>query len=130
MFTTITEVKTITGKIVKSDLIQRAQYVIESYIGKFEADVTNAKDLQILKRATAYQSAYMLNNEDIVFEQMSVSTTMQNDASTTFKQGDTVSPFIAPLAVMICSKLSFFKSRSIKTGKIVSDDAYPDWIQI
>ncbi len=130
MFTTITEVKTITGKIVKADLIQRAQYVIESYIGKFEASITDTKDLQILKRATAYQSAYMLNNEDIVFEQMAVSTTMQNDASTTFKQGDTVSPFIAPMAVMVCSKLSFFKSRSIKTGKIVSNDIYPDWIQI
>ena len=130
MFTTITEVKTITGKIVKADLIQRAQYAIESYVGKFEASITNTKDLQILKRATAYQSAYMLNNEDIVFEQMAVSTTMQNDASTTFKQGDTVSPFIAPMAVMACSKLSFFKSRSIKTGRIVSSDTYPDWIQI
>lgn len=130
MFTTITDVKTITGKIVKADLVQRAQYAIEAYIGKFEADVTNTKDLEILKRAVAYQSAYMLNNEDIVFEQMAVSTTMQNDASTTFKQGDTVSPFIAPLAVMICGKLSFFKSRSIKTGKIVSDEIYPDWIQI
>ena len=130
MFTTITDVKTITGKIVKADLVQRAQYAIEAYIGKFEADVTNTKDLEILKRAVAYQSAYMLNNEDIVFEQMAVSTTMQNDASTTFKQGDTASPFIAPMAVMICSKLSFFKSRSIKTGKIVSNDVYPDWIQI
>ncbi len=130
MFTTITEVKTITGKIVKADLVQRAQYVIESYIGKFEPDITDTKDLEILKRAVAYQSAYMLNNEDIVFEQMAVSTTGQNDAYTTFKQGDTVSPFIAPMAVMICSKLSFFKSRSIKTGKIVSSDVYPDWIQI
>ena len=130
MFTTITEVKTITGKIVKADLVQRAQYAIESYIGKFEDDVTDTKDLEILKRAVAYQSAYMLNNEDIVFEQMAVSTTMQNDASTTFKQNDTVSPFIAPMAVMVCSKLSFMKSRSIKTGKIVSSDVYPDWIQI
>jgi hypothetical protein len=130
MFTTTTEVKTITGKIVKADLIQRAQYVIESYTGKFEADITDTKDLQILKRATAYQSAYMLNNEDIVFEQMSVSTTMQNDASTTFKQGDTASPFIAPMAVMVCSKLSFVKSRSIKTGQIASTITYPDWTTI
>jgi hypothetical protein len=113
MFTTTTEVKTITGKIVKTDLIQRAQYAIEAYVGKFEADVTDTSDLEILKRATAYQSAYMLNNEDIVFEQMSVSTTMQNDASTTFKQGDTVSPFIAPMAVMMCSRLSFMRSRSV-----------------
>lgn len=117
MFVTTTEVKAITGKIVDAALVTRAQYAIEAYIGKFEDEVSNEKDLEILKRATGYQSAYMLNNEDIVFEQMAVSTTGQNDAYTTFKQGDTASPFIAPMAVMICNKLSFIKTRSVYTGK-------------
>jgi hypothetical protein len=130
MFTTTTQVKTITGKIVTAALIERAQYVIEAYLGRFESEVTDTKDLEILKRAVAYQSAYMLNNEDIVFEQMAVSTTTQNDASTTFKQGDELSPFIAPLAVMMCSKLSFAKSRSIKTGKVISKLIEPEWTQI
>jgi hypothetical protein len=130
MFATTTQVKTITGKTVNAGLIERAQYAIEAYVGKFEADVTDTNDLEILKRAVAYQSAYMLNNEDIVFEQMAVSTTMQNDASTTFKPGDRVSPFIAPMAVMVCSKLSFVKSRSIKTGPIASTVTYPDWTTI
>ncbi|MGZ7142596.1 hypothetical protein ACXWOE_09245, partial [Streptococcus pyogenes] len=61
----------------------------------------------------------MLNNEDIVYEQMAVSTTMQNDASTTFKSGDKVSPFIAPMAVMMCDKLSFMRARSVYTGKML-----------
>jgi hypothetical protein len=130
MFTTIAQVKTITGKIVKSDLIERAQYAIEAYIGKFEAEVTDTGDKEILKRAVAYQSAYMVNNEDVVFEQMAVSTTTQNDSSTTFKQSDLTSPFIAPMAVMMCSKLSFMKSRSIKTGKILSDSTYPVWTTV
>jgi hypothetical protein len=130
MFANTTQVKTITGKIVNAGLVERAQYAIEAYVGKFEADVTDTNDLEILKRAVAYQSAYMLNNEDIVFEQMAVSTTMQNDASTTFKPGDRVSPFIAPMAVMVCSKLSFVKSRSIKTGPIASTITYPDWTTI
>jgi hypothetical protein len=130
MFATTTQVKTITGKTVNAGLVERAQYAIEAYVGKFEADVTDTNDLEILKRAVAYQSAYMLNNEDIVFEQMAVSTTMQNDASTTFKPGDRVSPFIAPMAVMVCSKLSFVKSRSIKTGPIASTVTYPDWTTI
>jgi hypothetical protein len=117
MFTTATEVKTITGKIVDAALVARAQYVIEAYIGKFESEITDTKDDEILKRAVAYQAAYMLNNEDIVYEQMAVSTTGQNDAYTTFKQGDTASPFIAPMAVMICNKLSFIRSRSVYTGK-------------
>ena len=130
MFATTTQVKTITGKIVNAGLVERAQYAIEAYVGKFEADVTNTKDLEILKRAVAYQSAYMLNNEDIVFEQIAVSTTIQGDASTTFKSGDFVSPFIGPMAVMVCSKLSFVKSRSIKTGPIASAITYPDWTTI
>jgi hypothetical protein len=130
MFTTINEVKTITGKVVNIALVERAQYAIEAYIGKFESEVTDLNDLEILKRAVAYQSAYMLNNEDIVFEQMAVSTTTQNDSSTTFKQSDKTSPFIAPMAVMICEKLSFFKSRTIKTGKIAPTISYPDWITI
>lgn len=130
MFTTTTEVKTITNKVVSAGLIERAQYAIEAYIGKFEDEITDSKDLEILKRATAYQTAYMLNNEDIVFEQMAVSTTMQNDSSTTFKQGDSVSPFIAPMAVMMCEKLSFVRTRSIKTGKIASQISYPEWTQI
>lgn len=130
MFTTTTQVKTITGKVADSALVQRAQYAIEAYIGKFEDEITDATDLEILNRATAYQTAYMLNNEDIVFEQIAVSTTTQNDSSTTFKPNDTVSPFIAPMAVMMCSKLSFVKSRSIKTGKIRPTITYPDWLTI
>lgn len=127
MFATTTEVKTITGKIVDAALVARAQYVIEAYVGKFEAEVTDTKDDEILKRAVAYQAAYMLNNEDIVYEQMAVSTTGQSDAYTTFKQGDNVSPFIAPMAVMICSKLSFMRSRSIYTGKSSDTVSEVEW---
>jgi hypothetical protein len=127
MFVTTTQVKTITGKVVNTGLVERAQYVIEAYVGKLEADITETRDTELLKRATAYQAAYMLNNEDIVFEQMAVSTTMQNDASTTFKAGDTVSPFIAPMAVMVCSKLSFMKTRSVYTGKSSQTTGSSDW---
>jgi hypothetical protein len=117
MFATTTEVKDITGKIVSNQLVSRAQYVIEAYIGKLEEDITLARDEELLKRAVAYQSAYMLNNEDLVYEQMNVSTVGQNDAYTTFKSGDKVSPWIAPMAVMTCNKLSFLRTRSIHTGK-------------
>jgi hypothetical protein len=127
MFTTTNEVKTITGKIVSNQLVERAQYIIEAYIGKFENEVVDTKDLKILKRAVAYQCAYMENNEDLVYEQMAVSTTLQNDASTTFKSGDSVSPFIAPMAVIVCKKLTFLRSRSIKTGKILQDDLLVNW---
>jgi hypothetical protein len=130
MFTTATEVKTITGKIVDAALVARAQYVIEAYIGKFESEIIDTNDEEILKRAVAYQSAYMLNNEDIVYEQMSVSTTGQNEAYTTFKPGDTTSPFIAPLAVIICNKLSFMKTRSIYTAPLNKTNSIINWRNI
>jgi hypothetical protein len=58
---------------------------------------------------------------------MAVSTTGQNDAYTTFKQNDSTSPFIAPLAVMICNKLTFMRSRSIYTGKSTDTVNELDW---
>jgi hypothetical protein len=127
MFATTTDVKTVTGKIVDASLVQRAQYAIEAYIGKFEAEISDANDTEILKRAVSYQSAYMLNNEDIVFEQMAASTIGQNDAYTTFKQNDNASPFIAPMAVMVCSKLSFIKTRSVYTGRHIDISSTADW---
>jgi hypothetical protein len=87
----------------------------------------NLKDIEILKRAVAYQSAYMENNEDIVYEQMAVSTTGQNDAYTTFRNNDTNSPWIAPLAVIVCGKLSFMKARSVYTGKNALRYKTTDW---
>lgn len=129
MFATINDVKAITGKNVSSDLLERAQYALEAYIGYFEEDVTDLKDIEICKRATAYQAAYMLNNEDIVFEQMLVSTTGVNDSYTTFKNNDNFSPFISPMSLMICRKLSFMKSRSVYTGKNLSSLPQVDWTQ-
>ena len=127
MFVTTAQVKTITNKTVNAGLVERAQYAVEAYVGKFEADIADTRDLEILKRATAYQAAYMLNNEDIVFEQMAVSTTMQNEASTTFKSGDKVSPYIAPMAVMMCDKLSFMRARSVYTGKMLDTTEENNW---
>lgn len=127
MFTTVQEVKEITGKNVDSNLIQRAQYAVEAYIGKFETEISDTNDTEILKRATAYQTAYMLNNEDIVFEQMALSTTGQNDAYASFRKDDESSPFIAPMAVMICKKLSFIRPRSVYTGSNTKSLPSADW---
>lgn len=130
MLATTNDVKTITGKIVNNQLVTRAQYLIEAYIGKFEDEVLDTKDLEILKRAVSYQSAYMENNEDLVYEQMSVASTGQNDAYTTFRTTDKISPYIAPLAVIVCEKLTFFKTRSIKTGKISTTSPTVNWSTI
>jgi hypothetical protein len=130
MLANTTDVKEITGKIVNNQLVSRAQYIIEAYVGKLESEIFNEKDIELAKRAIAYQCAYMENNEDIVYEQMAVSTTGQNDAYTTFRQNDTASPWIAPMAVMVCDKMTFLKGRSIKTGKKIIGLARYDWRRI
>lgn len=135
MLATVNDVLELTNRNLNQSLINRAQSIIEIYVNKLESEVTGARDLELLKRAVAYQAAYMDENEDIVFEQIAASTISQNDSATTFKPGDTVSPWIAPLAVMTCKKLSFTNSRSIATGKIAPNPApnydyeyYYEWV--
>jgi len=133
MLATTTDVLELTNRNLNQSLINRAQAIIEMYIDKFEIEITNERDIELVKRAVSYQAAYMDENEDIVFEQISASTISQNDASTTFKAGDQVSPWIAPLAVMACKKLSFNSSRSITTGKVYPNptdefDYYYEWV--
>jgi len=135
MFATTTQVFNLTAINVNESLISRAQSIIEVYIGRLEASVTNTTDLEYLRRAVSYQAAYMLNNEDIVFEQIAASTISQNDSVVTFKPGDQNAPWIAPLAIMACKRLSFLKTRYIRTGKIdpvtlLSDAIDSDWTTI
>jgi hypothetical protein len=130
MIATTNDVKDITGKIVNNQLVTRAQYIIEAFIGKLESEILDDRDIELTKRAIAYQSAYMENNEDMVYEQMAVSTTGQNDAYTSFKQNDSVSPWIAPMAVIVCGKLSFMKARSFYTGKNQVNYQTFDWTTI
>ena len=117
MFSTINSVKTYTNKDVPLDVIIRAQGIIEVFIGKDEIDILNPSDLLLLDKMTSYQTAYMLENEDIVYTQIASNSVGSGDSIQNF---DTTmsAPFIAPLAVMAARGLSFKRPRSIKTGKI------------
>lgn len=118
MFTTIDQVEELTGYAVTQETIIQSQAIIESYVGRVEAEVNNAQDLMILGRATAYQAAYMRDDTDKVFEQMSIASILQYGQQLTFKSGDIVSPWVAPLAVIACKRLSWARSRSVKTGSL------------
>lgn len=107
-------------------LIKRAQSIIEVFIGKDEIDIDNPSDLIILDKMTAYQTAYMLDNEDSVFNQVAVTSQGQTDFIINFNSS-MHSPWIAPLAVIASKGLSFKKPRSIKTGKIFQHPTFLDW---
>lgn len=117
MFTTVNDVKLYTGYDVTDPLIARAQSIIEIFIGRDEIDVQDVSDRVILNKMTAYQTAYMLENEDMVFKQVALTSQGQTDALINYDR-NFLAPFIAPLAVMAANGLSFNKSRSYKTGRV------------
>ena len=129
MFTTVNSVKEYTDADVTMPLIKRAQAVIEIFIGKDEIDIDNPSDLLILDKMTAYQSAYMLDNEGIVYTQIASNSVGAGDSAQNFNAAMSA-PFIAPLAVFAAKGLSFRKPRSIRTGKIFQWPTYIDWRRI
>lgn len=126
MLSTISSVKEYTGYDVTLPLILRAQAIIEMFVGKDEIDVENPSDFLLLDKMVSYQTAYMLENEDLVFKQAALTSQGQTDSIVNF---DTrmMAPFLAPLAVFASVGLSFNKSRSYKTGSIFQKSKYRDW---
>lgn len=124
MFATIEKVKELTGVEAPQETIIMAQNIIESFVGRDEIDVVNAHDRALLEKATAYQVAYMFGDEAKVFEQAAASSVMQFGNMVTFNQ-DGASPWIAPLAVIACKKVSWRRMRSIKTGNIFGQPVRP-----
>jgi hypothetical protein len=126
MFTTVNNVQEYTNKTVELSLIKRAQALIEIYIGRNEIDVENPNDLMILDKMTAYQAAYMVDNEDMVYSQIAVTSAGSGDSSQNFNVA-MEAPFLAPLAVMAARGLSFNRSRSVRTGKVFQWNRKVDW---
>lgn len=126
MLSTVNSVREYTGYEASLDLIKRAQGIIEIFIGKDEIEIENPADLLLLDKMVAYQTAYMIENEDLVFKQAALTSQGQTDSLVNF---DTrmLAPFIAPLAVMASNGLSFNRSRSYKTGKIFQFPKITKW---
>jgi hypothetical protein len=117
MFTTIDDVQNLTGYTVTLDTIRQAQGIIESYVGRAEIEVLDVNDIETMRRAVAYQSAYMKDHYDRVFEQVGVKQIAQSDGMITvdYEKG---SPFIAPLAAFALRNLSWRGVRSVHTGPV------------
>lgn len=126
MLSTVSSVKEYTGYDVTLPLILRAQAIIEMFVGKDEIDVQSPSDLLLLDKMVAYQTAYMLENEDVVFKQVASNSVGAGDSLQNFNTAMSA-PFIAPLAFMAAKGLSWSKARSIKTGKIFQWPTYLDW---
>jgi hypothetical protein len=126
MISTVNSVRLYTGYDVTLDLILRAQALIEVYIGRNEIDIEAPSDLLILDKMVSYQTAYMLENEDIVFKQAALTSQGQTDAMVNFDIR-MMSPFMSPLAIIAANGLSWNRSRSYRTGKIFQRGRMLDW---
>lgn len=129
MLSTVNSVKEYTGYDVSLDLVKRAQAIIEIYVGKDEIDVENPSDLLVLDKMVSFQAAYMIENEDIVYKQIAATSVGAGDSAQNYNSAMSA-PFIAPLAVLAASALSFRKGRSIKTGKIFNWPTFIDWRKV
>lgn len=129
MLSTVNSVREYTGYEVTLELIKRAQAVIEIYIGKDEIDIESPADLLLLDKMVAYQTAYMLENEDLVYKQIAASSLNVGGSVQNFNTSMNA-PFIAPLAVLAAKGLSFKKSRSFRTGKMFQFPKITKWRNI
>lgn len=127
MYTTPEYVQAITGYDVTQDQIRIAQGLIETLTGRVEALVYDANDRAILGNATAYQAVYMKANSKVIFEQAAITGGSSGDAATSFNTA-MKSPFFAPLAVEACRKLSWLKSRSVKTSPMGRQSRRSNWV--
>lgn len=117
MFVSFEEVTAMTGQDIDIDNIAAAQSLIETYVGRVEADIENPRDLALLAKATAYQAVFMENQSKMVFEQVSMKSITVGGTSYNFPDNATDTLWLAPIAKVACSKLSWLRSRTVKTGK-------------
>lgn len=118
MYASPADVLNLTGSTVTPAQIGQAQAIVELYCNRFEeaAEHFSAKDERILKLATAYQCAFMAQNN--VFTTGDLESLAQGDLAVTWKNSaaSSDSKVIAPLAKKALAQLSWNRTRSILTS--------------
>ncbi|WP_330264664.1 hypothetical protein [Streptomyces griseorubiginosus] len=112
MYASISDVDEITGVSVDLSTLKKAQAVIETASGRPEELVTDTTDLIWLKKATAYQCAYMEEDPTSVFEQPNLESYSHGDDKMVV--GDKPL-WLAPMAQKAIGNLSWHRSRVVSS---------------
>lgn len=128
MFTTVEQVKDLTGFDVTEDLVFKAQAIVEAFSGRYEVDVKIAKDREVLGKSTAYQAAYMLENYDTIFHQVALTSLAAPD-QTMVLDVTLGAPYLAPLAVITLRGLSDRGTRTVRLGSTFGTPARSEWVR-
>lgn len=110
MYATVDEVNEISGVSVDLATLKKAQAVIETASGRPEELVTDTTDLIWLKKATAYQCAYMEEDPTSVFEQPNLESYSHGDDKMVVGNKPL---WLSPLAQKAIGNVSWRKSRFI-----------------
>lgn len=113
-----TDVAEIAGATVTEADVVKAQTLIETVVGRTSEATAriSSSDQTWLKRAVAYQAAWMQDQPDL-FTRTDVSGSSQDGASQQFRKD---SHTIAPMAKTALKKVSWLRSRSLKVGTRVT----------
>lgn len=126
LWASVADVKAITGKDVSEDVIYRAQAQVEvttgliaamSYLQGTVAPVegavaVSARDSHFLKMGVAYQAAWLDSQPD-VYDRANITSIGQDGVSVQYADQGLI---LAPLSKKALNRLSWFGSRSIRTG--------------
>uniref|UniRef100_A0AAU2A8C3 Uncharacterized protein n=1 Tax=Streptomyces sp. NBC_00093 TaxID=2975649 RepID=A0AAU2A8C3_9ACTN len=115
MYATIEDVYEITGVNVDLATLKQAQAIIETASARPAELVSNETDILWLRKAVAYQCAYMDEDPTSVFEQPNMESVTQGQNKMVF--GDKA-VWLAPLAQKAIGNVSWRKSRMIRFGPI------------
>src|ERR1044072_2565408 len=126
MYTTVEQVKELSGYDVTEDKIYQAQAIVEAFSGRYECDVKLAKDREVLGKSTAYQAAYMVENYETIFQQVAITSLAAPDMTMTFDI-TLGSPYLAPLAVITLRGLSDRGPKTVKIGSVFGVPRQTDW---
>jgi hypothetical protein len=112
---TVQDVDDLTGVTVTTDQLAYAQAIIEIHVSRTEdvpADSISVRDLLWLKRAVAYEAAWIPANPDL-FTRIEHVTLLQDGVETRDLPPDALT--LAPMAKRAIRRLSWVKTRSIHT---------------
>lgn len=113
MYATIADVAEIAGVTVDTAALTKAQAIIETASGRPAALVTDETDILWLRKAVAYQCAYMQEDPTSVYEQPNMESVTQGQNKMVF--GDKP-VWLAPLAQRAIGNVSWHRSRMILFG--------------
>lgn len=112
------DVEDLTGAIANEGEIAIAQAIVDLYADldsdRLDLEMIFPKDLQRLKKATAYQTKFMQGQPELLSRQK-VKAISQDGVSATYTEPDDV--ILAPLATLAISKLRWKRSRALHPNR-------------